>query len=276
MRKPGKSDRAHIRQNIRGVGMAEYSYLLVMIALLTLGAVVAFGNEVRERFEVGATSLSENRNAGEGFGLFGNNGTTIAVSDEISVPFQPDTKEGDLVVLFVMHRSSLTTPPGWTVESSEQISNDTGTLTQFLTVLSKTHGTSDGNSINLQQASEERFLATAATIRGSGAAIRSISSTTDSGDLHVGPAVTVSQPETLLLSAVTNIGVAFNASNTHFIDVFPRDTWALMTDRSVHGNRLGVAAAWGVKAGDTVPAPIFAMSATGPVSKTVITTIEIR
>jgi hypothetical protein len=93
-------------------------------------------------------------------------GTTIQTSSTtVSETIPALTVTGDLILAFIMHRSSLTPPSGWTLVATSTCTNST--VTQITSVYKRTAvGGDAGSSPTWTQASAGRFIAHINTYRG--------------------------------------------------------------------------------------------------------------
>jgi len=263
-----------LARQTRAAALAEYVILLVIVALAAISIVVLIGNGVAGDMNSARDALSGRGGAIAYESAFmrglGETGTQ-ASSTQTTANFSPETEAGDFVMVFVMHRADLVTPPGWDVVSSESVAENH--LTQRLTILSKTYQSSDGSGLALSQATAQRFIATAVTVSGEGAQVASVASTAGNDVRKTGISEISNQDGTLVFAAATTVSLWGNPQIENYVEVFPQSTWTLLTDRARPGNRLGIAAAWAEHEGEVLGAPVFIMD--GVSSHYVVTTVQI-
>ena len=77
--------------------------------------------------------------------------TDFVTTATISISHPTNVVDGDTLVLVIMHRDTLTTPTGWTLEFNESHESD-----QDISVFSKTRASGDTGSLNVTQATSQR------------------------------------------------------------------------------------------------------------------------
>jgi subtilisin family serine protease len=148
-------------------------------------------------------------------------GTTDVTS--IDLDFDADTQANDLVLAFITHRDTLTVPSGWSLVVSQQCSTVNTSITQYMSVYSKTYQSGDGSSVTWIQASSERMQGVVVTIRGSSTPVVKSNATGQYDASSTDPGLHPVQPVT----ATADNQIAFSASSCVFANTLGATTYTV-------------------------------------------------
>lgn len=167
--------------------------------------------------EVVAVPVGLNRlSTPPGFVASAESGYISASSVPVTIPSA--TVAGDLLILFVMHRGTLTTPSGWTLVASQVAGNSNG-VTQYLSCVSKVATSSDANAVlNIVQSTNDRIAASVSVYRksqGSAVVVTSAKTSTSGTQDQPGASVQSTSLDQLVLFAQTQI-LALTGVNTTY------------------------------------------------------------
>jgi hypothetical protein len=171
----------------------------------------------------------------------GQSGTTYTTATSTSQTIPAATAVGDLILAFVMHRSTLTTPAGWTLVDSQ--GNPTGPYDHSISVLSRVAQSGDaGASLSVTQGSSAVIgihIMTCRHLNGGTCEVKTALTAKTGTDGETGtfaaPVATANAAGQLGIIAMT-----WDVAGTP-TGVTPPASWLLSTPASVNNNRLGVA-----------------------------------
>lgn len=170
---------------------------------------------------------------------FGSSGAYAisASATSLSVAYPAVIEAGQLLVMAVMHRSTLTIPAGWTDEGRTAAFSTfgDGQRTQFI---SKVATGAESGSLNIVQSSSNRFIAQMYAVNPSfGDRSMLFNTGSQSSPVFKSAAIPVQTKKTLIFSALS-IAQTLNSGSTSWT---VESGWTRLTPFSSEGNRLVVA-----------------------------------
>lgn len=228
--------------------MTEYGILAALVATVSIIAIVSTGEDIRNVFGQASAALEDPNSVELPTGdtndqevaevdqptLRGAGQTVIAAGvTAIDAPLFAGTVNGDLLVAFVAHRSTLTPPEGWVVEHTQKNHG----YNQWLSLVTKVKTAEDPDTFRFEQTDSDRLLAQILTVEGERAEIASIDANGGDDDVHAGPSYFVAEDDGLMLAAR---GEAMGDNSQPFTVTAP-EGWTLTTPETADGNRLGIA-----------------------------------
>jgi len=291
-RQTGAKHMARKHLGSRAASGSEYGLILGLVALVAIGVVATTGDRISEIFGGSAGKIDQAIASGAAVG--GGQDTTPPPAEpaedeeypEFTMPIVRSVAEyvtgeysdltldldeltipGDMVLAFISHRGALELPSEWTLLSHETvIDNEFG---QQLSVYKTRHEEGDPMTLSLHHADTGNTTwlgATTLTVHGpADMNVRSTSSVhtvipTSGEGIFPGTQVSAPVDDTLVLAAFTNV---FRRTSYYGVPMEETQVSVLGTDWFMRSpvvfptNRFALAAAWGDKAGDVIPAAQF-------------------
>lgn len=277
-----------MKTNNKGATIAEYGILAGLVSVVAITAVAGTGLRVSDIFSNTAAALGDGSATSGGsyippqakaadgdadkavtpdeapaapiipVTVRGVGDTKVETSNTwVSPTIAPDTVPGDLLVAFVMHRSALTVPEGWTLEVTQQ---GYTSFEQWTSVLTKPYSESDGASQDFRQAASGRMAGHIVSLGGTDPQIATIRSGNGESDDRKSPSYPVADENALVLSASSEGAAATSGNETISVNA----PWIMTTPASIAQNRLAVA--WRTAPADSVsswqPGAVFVDSST--------------
>lgn len=155
-------------------------------------------------------------------------------SNSLAVDYPSGIEAGDLLVMHVMHRSTLTTPNGW---SKHATSGATATSSQQTSVLTKVADGTETGTVTINQATGARFMGQITALRGTWTYITATSGVVNSNPSGPMPTGPVSVSDGYAFAAVSYVITDTSNPVTNSVE----SGWTMVGTETQTDNRLAVA-----------------------------------